>query len=718
MKKLTKILLLALAFLPLVNDSSIFFPSSASKVFFFKSLVLAAIISFTLSLILDREFRKESTQKLISFIKNPLFIAIASFIAILIVSTIFALDKYSAFWGHIQRGDGLVGAISLFALFLLALLNFEKRDWLTFFKLTIVTSLILLGKVFIEFAQGVSRPPSFVGNPTFLAGYLIFSMFASFLLLHELNKGAWRRLALLTLVLSPISIFITQTRGTILGLAVGLLVIFVYLAAKERGLYYKKINIRKLSAIILLVVIIFSAIFLATKNNQIWQKVPGLARIANISTEDKSTKTRLLSTQYSIDAVNPAKSGIKNLALGWGPNNYVLAFAKNYQLEHYKYEKDWLDKAHNEPLNVLVENGLLGLIAYLLIWFFFLRGTLWVKEFSLEKIAYIFYGSVFFVHLLFVFDQTVSIVPFFLTLAFALHTSSDSTSQAKPNKGRPTTLLAAFLLITIFLSWVFIKNDFPAYMQMREYTKLKSSNGSTERSRDSVFEPFTFAQTTIRRDFLSNYQKRQDTRTIQEEALLNIAFTKAEEYKNKRPYDFRFTASLAAAYQVRANETENTELLKKGEEYLRHALTFAPNRPSYQFQLAVNLMYQGRSEEAFPIVKNIMEEDPELADSYYYYGLLLWIQDEDNHYQEAFNNFEKAFDMSLEEDLFLRNKADIGLIYDTLFQKFYNLRSQENVIKAAQRMIKNGHAQSDALQKIIDSVEQGIWPDINFGQSL
>ena len=715
MKKLTKIILLAAAFLPLVNDGSIFFPTSASKAFFFKSLVLVLVLNFLISLILDKEVRRSSTEKVLTFLKNPLFISVLAFVSVLAISTIFAVDKYSAFWGNIQRGNGLSGAVFFLTFFLIALLTFQKKDWLWFFKLSILVTFILLAKGFLELISGVSRPPSYVGNPTFFAGYLLFSIFSAFILLGNTNNKAWKYLSITAIILSVIGIFITQTRGSILAIAAAILVILIQLAIRGNKFSYKNVSIKKLSIYILALIVVFSTIFIITKDSPVWQKIPGIARIANISTEDLSTRTRLFSLQYDLKILNPAISGIKKMAIGWGPDNYVLAFAKNYQLEHYKYEKAWFDQAHNEFLNVLVTNGIIGLITYLLIWFFFIKKILRDKELSLEKIGFTFYAVAFFVHLLFVFNQIVTIVPFFAVLAFSIFLSEDTSSQKEASGKKnavPITIILA--LITVFLAFIIFKNDLPAYAQMKQYTSLRNSQQYSSQSEEanSIFEPFTFAQTVVRRDFLSNYQKRQDTRSSEEEASLNIAFSRAEEYKGRRPYDFRFIANLAGAYRVRANEIDSPELLQKSEDYIKYVIDLAPNRPNYQYQLAVNLMDQGRQEEAFSIVNAILTEDPQLADSYYYYSLLLWAQDKETNYEEAFEYFEKAF--TIAPELFLDNKADIGSIYNELIIDFYQSRSGKQFLQTAQRMVENGHDQAEALMKIIEAVEQGVWPEISF----
>src|ERR1035437_8392967 len=177
MNKVIKICLWVLAFIPLVVDNTIFTPANGN--FFLRLVLVLASILFLIQFFSSQQFRNKITEKIKPVIKNPLVIAISSFIFISIISTIFAVDKYSAFWGNTERVEGLVGLIYFFSFFVSSLLIFEKKDWLWFFKLSLFVSSALLIKEFIEFFSGQGRPNSFIGNPAFLAGYLLFSRFSA-----------------------------------------------------------------------------------------------------------------------------------------------------------------------------------------------------------------------------------------------------------------------------------------------------------------------------------------------------------------------------------------------------------------------------------------------------------------------------------------------------------------------------------------------------------
>ena len=204
-----KSLLFSTALTPLVITWSVIFPYIFGKVVFFRSIIEIALILFLVYLLTliyadrkqvytDKAIRINSLKSvLIRVFKNPLFIFTILFILSLIISAIFAVNPYRAFWGTIDRGEGLFGMLHYFAFLVMALFIFEKKDWLNFFKVYLVVGLILIFYAFLQYPFKIydfpfalkfidSRPGSFVGNPSFLAVHLIFlMMFAAIVFLNN-----------------------------------------------------------------------------------------------------------------------------------------------------------------------------------------------------------------------------------------------------------------------------------------------------------------------------------------------------------------------------------------------------------------------------------------------------------------------------------------------------------------------------------------------------
>lgn len=690
MIKIMKLCLLILSFAPLIVDNSVFAPYVSGESIFIRGVLVIVSILFTIFFFYKKEFRNGVVEKVKKIIKNPLFLSISAFIFITMVSTIFAVDKYGAFWGSLERAEGLVGLISFFSFFVFSLLIFEKKDWLIFFKLILLVTIALVIKEFIQYWGGLTRPNSFTYNPTFLAGYLLFSIFSSIIVFKELIKNnglmekCWKYLSIITIILSIIGIFLTQTRGSILGLAIGFTSVFIYGGVLGKGISYKKFNLRKISIIILCCIFAFGAFFMITRTSEFWQNVPGISRVAVISSEDTSTQTRLLMPKLSIDAINPVNNGLKKFLIGWGPENFSLAYQRFLNPLQFKYENSWFDRAHNKLLDVLVMNGILGLVAYLTLWFFFFKFIFKRKEFSLINVGLLFIGISFLVHLLFIFDHITTYIPFFAILAFTAYLAIDDRTEIKSEKNNKYINIIKiitgifFCILTLFLCFVFFRGDVPSYVNMKEYLSLKKENNPELMLSkvDRIFTPFTVAQANIRNDFLLTYGSNTDMKNASLIKLNEIAVSKEEEFINKRPFDSQSLVYLANVYSGEGKNLKDQSLLEKGEGYFRKVVTLAPNRPDSNYGLALNLYYQMK-------------------------------------FGESFIYFEKALD--LDSIFFAKDIERINSIYFSFIQYFYALKDQDNFIKATARLKENNYAGSAVLEQIIEFINKtNTWPVVNF----
>ncbi|MFA6999682.1 MAG: O-antigen ligase family protein [Candidatus Paceibacterota bacterium] len=689
MTKILKICLCMLAITPLIVDNSLFYSSTTTESVFIRGILLLMSLLFLFNFLYTKKFRIKIIEKVKIIIRNPLVISVLIFFSIFIISTIFAVDKYSAFWGTIERAEGLVGMIYFLSFFIFVLLIFEKKDWLWFFRLSLLVTFALIFKEFMQFFSGVNRPDSFLGNPTFLSGYLLFSIFSAIVVFSEIKSSFWKYFSVIIFLLSILGIFITETRGTIAGLAVGFIVILIYAIIKGKNVSFWNFNLRKLSIFILCLAIAFSALFFSTRGSEVWQRIPGFGRVAVINGEDNTTQTRLLMAKLSIDAVDPAKNGAKEFLVGWGPENFSLAYLKYFNPKQFQYEVGWFDRSHNKLFDILVMTGVFGLLAYLSIYFFFFKSIFKWQDFSLLNIGLLFFGISLLIHLLFVFDQVTTSIPFFILLAFSIYLTAlyDITKEIdKLNKdykvGNPFEIFASIflLILTLFLSFVFFKNDLPAYIQLKSYASLREKSDVTIISNkiNEVFEPFTTAQMKIRYDFLSFISKNYDAKSESIVKLSDLSFLKGDEYMNKRPLDLQFSNFLALTYTSQGKELNNPEYLKRGEEIFKRILILSPHKPDFNYGLALSWFYQKK-------------------------------------YTESFIYFEKIFDTN-PGYFSQKNKGPEG-VYTLFIKHFYEVKDKENFIKTAKRLKENNYTDSVTLDKIIDFINKNnIWPNINFNQ--
>ncbi len=721
-RKLLNCCLLFLAFTPIIYDKKVFLPTTAQSLFAAFVVTFASVL-FVVELMRSETFRGEVSRKAKVLLKNPIVLSVLSFLFIFGVSALFAVDTYGAFWGNLERGEGFVGILYFVLFFMFSLFVFEKKDWLWFFKLTLFSSLILLGKEFLQYLGHVARPGSFAGNTSLLAGYFLFSIFSALVVLKEsipleVTKAksrnwsltGWKYFSIFILICSVLGIFILQTRGTILGLGAGIFALFLYGAVSGKNIRYKKIGVRKLSVIILCLILLFSATYVATRKNAFWQKVPGISRLSEISSQNDTTQSRLVAWGIGLDSVSPKNEGIKKLLLGWGPENFVLAFAQHYNPELYRYDSSVFDRSHNKLVDALVMTGLLGLLAYLVIWFFFLRTIVKSRiSFSMKAFFY-FFAVAYFIHLMFLFDSVITWIPFMGVLAFAVYMTMPKEIPPVLNISRVKIYAtSAFSILALALCFIFLSNTMPGYAHMRRYVSMltQKSPAYAMSHIDSVFVPSTYAEGSIVNNFLDGAVATYGAVKNQASTdFLDKAIEIGKAYLEKRPQDYRSGAHLINALNAKGD----AESLSESEKYARALVALNPAYPGYGYELALSLSYQKKYDEALSVMESFAPKGAHIPRFDYYYANILFISGE-QQYEKSFNMFESAYDA--DPSLYTEDTKQNEHIYVSFFAYYYGMKNKEKLHIIANRLSENKYEKIDTINQILKSVDAGIWPKIN-----
>ena len=716
-----KLLLLSTAITPLIFSNDTIFPFVFGKMIFFRSVVEIALILFLVYLLTriftdkklitaDNHQHKSAVisinQRLISVIKNPLFILIILFFISLIISTVFAVNPYRAFWGDAERAEGLFGMLHCLAFLIMVVFVFEKKDWLNFFKISLFTGLILIfygllqyfGVKNFSFSLSISpRPGSYIGNSAFLATYMFFIIAFATIVWYQSKAAFWKYFSLLMIVLAAAMIFITGTRGAILGLGAGIFALLVYFSIfgsrtseiQSREIQPPKINgnirrlnFRILSVSLLILIIIFSITFISTRNSEIWQKIPGISRLAQTATfdlNDRSTQMRLMNWRISWEAFK------EKPIFGWGPENFLYAYQKNYNPDMAIYGETWLDRAHNKIIDLAVMQGIFGLLTYLLMFggiFYILFQRKSTLIYADDKLIYTDKKSPFlmailiayFIQNLVLFDQITSYIPFFAILGFLISKTliyagekSESISQNQ-HQSVEISINQRFsvykLSIIILLSSMIFSIGFVLYFyNYVPYVQTKAFKESTGLGRvDLVVDklkkamyPYNFAQYNIRGQGIDSYYLNQyfyKSEYIENSKLSSLADLLIEgqdEIVRKEPYDVR--TFIREVEMLNPIAETNPELYKKTESLLRQALEIAPQRQELYYHLAFALAGQGRHEESIKETRYALNLSPNVARAHYHLGLMLVLAG--NNDEEAKREFAIAEEIDPSFDSFL-----------------------------------------------------------------
>jgi len=217
----------------------------------------------------------------------------------------------------------------LYFLMLSTIFSANNGDYKWLLRFSLFVSVIVSTWSLIDWQPRLFGP---LGNPGFLACYLLFHIFFAFYLFFKDKNLYWRIAYILITILNLITFYFTSTRGAYYGLFVGLL-LFSLLFILKRS--------KKIGFILLISFILIGGF------GVYWQRARFL----------QTEEARMVSWQISWRAFK------ERPILGWGPENYILAFAKHYDPDWPITE--WFDKAHSNFWEFSVTTGILGLLAYL-----------------------------------------------------------------------------------------------------------------------------------------------------------------------------------------------------------------------------------------------------------------------------------------------------------------------------------------------------------------
>lgn len=418
MKNYLKILIVAglffVPFLALYIEDNLFFPEVTGKNFAFRIIVDIIFAGWLILLLLDTQYRPKVSGIVLSF----LLLLLVMFFA-----NLLGAHPLSSFWSNLERMDGYISLVHTFMYMLVlgSVLHTKKAwDWLlnTSFIIAIVVA-------FYGLAQGneTERMVSTLGNAGYLAIYMLFHVFFAIWLFISSQNIVEKVLYAAVIPLFIFVMFETGTRGTFVGLLIGLLVMVFYIAmVKQESLNYRKFIVGISIALLAIVVS-----FIVIKDSELIQNNKNLSRIANISSED-------LEGRFIIWSI--AWQGIKEKpVLGYGQSNFNYVYNKHYDPRNFNAQ--WFDRSHNFILEWLVTGGFLGLIVYLSIfvwcaWYLLFRPMLNKADNSftvMERGVLLGILVAYLTQSLVTFDTVISYI--FLAISLALITSRVGFVPAK-----------------------------------------------------------------------------------------------------------------------------------------------------------------------------------------------------------------------------------------------------------------------------------------------
>jgi len=606
-----------LPFVVFIIAQSLFFPFITGKNFTFRIIVEIITGSYLALVLLYPAYRPRRSWLLGAF---------ALFVVIVALADALGVYPFKSFWSNYERMDGWVTLVHLFLYFVVAssTLTTEKL-WRYFWYVSLVVS-VAVGLYGLSQLVGIANlNPGFssaaridatFGNPIYLAVYMLFHIgIAAILWAREwAERPAGRRLVISTLygsviVFSTLILFLTGTRGTILGLIGGTLLGALLIALSSR-------EARRIALAVIAIFIVLGGTFFFVRDQAWVQQIPSLQRLATISLEDGTTRARFMNWGMAWEGVK------ERPILGWGQEHYAIVFDKYYNPQMYGQEQ-WFDRVHNVIFDWLVAAGFLGLFGYLAIYVAALL-VLWRGDAFDVYERSILTGllAAYFFHNLFVFDNIMSYILFVSILAYIAWRGGRAmqplTLPSVPTRFTAVLVVGVVAVVGGSISYVngqpiaenrtllsALRPQSEGLAKNLEYFKKAVEYGSfgTQEVREQLAQA---AAQVIRIDSIP-LEVKQD--------FLDTAAREMSLQAERSPLDARFPLFLGALLNAAGDYESAAPVLERAHE-------LSPGKQTILFEIAANRYARGDAEGALAAYKQAYELAPEFSEAQLYYAAL------------------------------------------------------------------------------------------------
>lgn len=625
--------------LPIILLPPSFQPSVWTRTILFRILVtlLTGFLSYKYF------YKKESVSLPVwNFKKYLSVLTFFGFFLLVVVSTIFSQDLRFSFFGSPARAGGTLNLFFYFIFSLILAFFLKEENWKKLWKVNFVIALIaglfaivqsfnIFGQLFVSYEGGTA--PSFLGNSTFLAIYMLFMAIWSFVLFlqskirkHQFIYGGLFLLFILV-------IFLTGSRASYLGLVIASFFFLFFFPIKIRRIKILKIIAASLVGIAIVAVIIFNAFPQLAEKGDLFSRMGNRLSIERVA--EDLFGTRFAVWQITLEAIKDKP------ILGWGPENFYIGFEKYYEPTAPNMQKLWWDRPHNIFLDIAVNFGIIALIFYIGFWIILLWQLQKIKQSEknadntntlLEAHGLQAMFVAYLIALFFNFDSfpTYLISFFFIGYSYYLFFSKKETIEIQNQQKyinyktkKSIFLVFAIILLLFFYFW----NIKPLWQnETIAYAKSISNVGRCQKSLE-IMENVNKSP-----GILKVYSALIYSDVIKKCANKENQFEYAEKGKKTlekasvvQPYYTRTWLFMGGLTNVlAANEQDaNTQksLLQEARQYLDKALEISPKRQEIYVEIEKNYLvaqdYQSMKKSAYECI-NI---DPTQGICYWYLGI-------------------------------------------------------------------------------------------------
>jgi len=705
--------LFALLLTPFIVTNSLYFPYITGKAFFFRVIVEIIFGAWLILAIVEPQYRLK---------RSPIITTFSIFLITLCISNILGTDPISSFWSNFERMEGYVTIVHLFLLVcVLGSVMRDERMWNIYIHASVITSMGMVLQAInqIRLESFSFRLDTTLGNPIYLAVYMLFNSFFSLWLIARLSKPTLQAyvssvrfwLYGLIWVSQILIVFQTQTRGAMLGIFGGLCVTFLLtllFAKNERPM-------RIASGVFLGIAALCAVGIYVGRDTHFVQSIPALERLTTISATQGTGQARLWNWGIAWRGVQ------EHPLFGWGQSNYNFVFDTYYDPRMFGQET-WFDRTHNIVLDWLIAGGWIGFLAYAsiivsVLYLVWRRMSVSVFEKSIITGTLVAYG----IHNMFVFDQIVSYLLFMIVVGYVYnqttYTADSSSSIDLQYKGYIMTAVFIVMCGTVY------QLNYPAYATARTtveaiqlfrteggrmvYAYQDGLNHNISLFKEALQGP-SFAAPEIRTRIATAAGDIFRVSNLPENVKVDfLQFAESEMIQQIQdvPKDSRYPYLLAMLYG-------QVGIFDKASIYLEKAFELSPQKQIFHFLLARMYLVQGNKDAALQRITTAYNLAPEVPDAWNQYVNLLGLIDKPKFDAEIESqlqqgNYEKV-EYALKENL--ERYPDSINSYVSLSALYVHLNNTARALEVLNDAIVKFPTMQNQLKKIYQQIETGNNP--------
>lgn len=634
-------------FLPIILLPPYFQPSEWSRSILFR-VILTALICF----LLYRFFYKKDISVFLPKWKLSIwapFLMLVAFFAVLILATVFSEDIRFSIFGSPARAGGLLNLLYYFIFSIILALFASKNHWEKLWNVLFVTGFLasllaivqyfnILKNIFIAFEGGST--PSFMGNSTILAIYMLFLAFLAFMLFVQKHTRKAKIVYGTLFILFTFTVFISGSRAGYLGLLVGFFYFFLFYPLKNlpthindtqnqaaaeptqttsNNIFWrlktwvmdffnetfevKLKTVKKIAAFALLLailaIVIFNVFPQLGEKNSILKTIATRVSVTSIAKDIAGT--RLSAWKMTLEAIKDKP------ILGFGPENFYVGFEKYYDPKPFTTSVLLWDRPHNIFLDVAANSGIFSLLFYIAFWIalFWQLQKAKKSDYDADRslkahgLQAMFIG--YLIVIFFNFDSfaTYLISFFFIGYAFYLIFLPVEKRELTGEKPVPFKTPAAIALLALVLLFAWFWNIKPLYLNekiahaknLSEERRCKEAFGISNKEqweKAGIAKSHAILQyaDVVKNCVFTNPQKEGEY-SLKMASLLKTAAQAQPKFSRIWLFRGSFVNVLAA---LEENPEKKNAILKEAIDYLKKGLELSPKRQEIFSEIGKNYL--------------------------------------------------------------------------------------------------------------------------------